>query len=338
MRQFPVRRLLSLTLTGGALAQPLVPIDQAAWTSDGAYLVTARGRQLQVLDGQDGHLVKAASVPGEKMVYISFSPDSGREEPNWLSGMAVAGRYALTGGGDHMLHWWIIPELEVVAKYEASYGLTGLSLGGQGKVGGYTDSSTRDLDASMMIVRWNSTGEDGSDSVTASSLPDLIQPYSSETFGVPQVSPGGEWALGRVDETVRLWQLGGDQVTSQELPGLTMDSLRLGASHFYRLTKGAVEQYAYSAPTVVVRSFETTALDAAVDEDETRLVLWTGKSIVLWSLLKVDPAESWEQTCEGVTLCPDGGKVLLHFKERFEAWDFQGEKELFEIPRAKVAR
>ncbi len=335
MTLFAARFLLSLTLTGVALAQTPVPVDQAAWTSDGAYLVAARGRQLRVLDGQDGHLVKAAQVPGSEKVYISFSPDTGREEPNWLSGMAVAGRYALTGGGDHMLHWWTVPELEVIGEYEASYGLTGLSLGGQGKVGGYTDSSTRDLDASMMIVRLKAEGEEGSEAVTASRLPDLMQPYSSETFGVPQVSPGGEWALGRVDEAVRLWRLSAEGVTSQELPGLTMDSLRLGGEHFYRLTQGEVEQYAYSAPTVVVRSFETTARDAAVNEEESRLVLWTGKSIVIWSLLEVEPAESWEQSCEGVTLCPDGGKVLLHFKDHFEAWDLQGEKKLFEIPRAK---
>lgn len=320
--------LAAAALTSSAFAKPSTRVERAGWTGDGAYLVTSLGRNLTVLDGRDGHLVKTAPVPGDSVVYISFSPDSGHEEENWLSGLAVSGQYALTGGGDKMLYWWKIPELEVINGIETSYGLTGLSLGGQGLVGGYTDSSTRYLDSDMRVVRLQ--GEE----VTSNMLPDLVPPYSSETFGVPQISPGGEWAVGRVDDKTRLWHLSPQDITSEEIPEVTVEEIELGTSYFYRSTGSVVQRYSYAAPTVVERAFAVAdAIEVAVDGEEQRLVVRTADAIWLLDQTGQEAPQEWKQTCQAMTLCPDGKKVLLWHEKRVEAWDLDTRQKLFEAPR-----
>jgi WD40 repeat protein len=328
MKRWLTVLLLLALLQLGALAHPTsVTVTGAGWTSDGAYLVTTGpSRSLRVHHGSTGTVVKEVTAPGEVSTYIAFSPDSGYDQPNELGYLAVSGTYAVTASADYTLHWWKIPELEIAQQSSTTYNLVGLSLAAEGTVAAYTDTSTRYLDSCMTLVRWSAP-----EGLTSESFSDLSAPDSSSSFGVPRLSPNGQWAAARVADTVKLWNL-----LTPGLPAVDLGQmpLAMGNSFYYSADAKGVSQNSYAAEQMR-HLICPEATDLAVDQAENLLLALAGDGLWIWELSTSNPPRQWTKSAEKMTICPDGKKVGLWQKDHLEVWDLETEKLLFKLDRPR---
>lgn len=321
--------LTFLAVFGASVAAEPLTISRAAWSSDGAYLVTTGPeRKIRVHDGNSGQLIKEVTAPGDLTTYVSFSPDSGTEEANSLNALAVSGQYALTGSTDGALHWWSLPDLMVAQQTTIDYQLQGLSLARDGKVAAYTDTSTRYLDSNMALLRWLEA------EVSRTSFRDLPPPDSSQTFGVPRLSPNGAWAIALVSDQLRLWSLEQPEPSYLELSGGT--PFVMGDAHFYATEADTLTQYAYTATEKALQKIPLAGSKGiALDGKETRLVVLAPDAVLIWDLTRPGQSLRWSKTAESLTLSPDGKKLGLWQEDRMDVWSLDTEKLLFSLARPR---
>jgi len=270
-------------------------------------------------------VLKALNVPGDPIVSVSFSPDSSHEEDNVVSQLAVSGDYALTGSTDHALHWWSLPSLKNPITAESTYGLGGLSLSAEGKVAGWTSTSSRYLDSEMSLLRWTDEG------ARSGSFSDLPPPDSNSSYGVPQFSPDGRWAMARTGSDVQLWNLAEADTPSQIVANVDFSGLALGNSHFFTPIQGGLSMRAYAKPNEEVRRFLCPNAYAWVDAQETRLLGYTSEAIWSWEVSAPDKPRKFIKASQGASFSPDLRRAALWQKSRLEVWDMQSFRMLYKL-------
>lgn len=323
-----LKSALLLTVLGLSAWAQDAGISNVGWSADGRYLVTVNpsSRRLRVHDGSTGLLLKAVTAPGEKTAYISFSPDSGREEPNSLGALAVSGDCALTAGKDQILQWWRLPALDLVASAQGSYAVRGVSLGGEGQIGAYTCTSSRDLDSEMNAL-WLTNG-----AIQSRLFSELPPPDSSESFGVPQFSPDGAWAVAKASDTLQVWRMEPAGTTKISSASLDVAGMALGNTHFFTVDPQGVAMRSYQAPDIEIRRFVCPgAVEAAVDGDETRLVV-RGPKVLVWDLSGQAQPQQWAVSADALWAAPDLSKLALRRAGLLEVWDVPSGKKVYALP------
>ncbi|MBS2040586.1 hypothetical protein JST97_36705 [bacterium] len=323
-------KLAIIALTLLALALPVSAeeggITRAGWSAGGKYLVTVGGnRRLRVHDGASGLVLKALRVPGDSSVFVSFSPDSGHNEDNVVTQLAVSGDYALTGSTDHSLRWWSLPHLKNSATAESTYGLVGLALSAQGQLASCTSTSTRYLDSEMSLFRRTDQG------VKSSSFSQLPPADSSSSYGTACFSPDGHWAMAYTGSGVQLWNLAEDSMPSQVLNDLDPSGLALGNTHFFARVADGFSMRSYLKPEQEVRRFLCPGGFAWVDDAETHLLMHNSQGIWSWDLNAPEAPHKWAKKSEGIAVSPDLKRVALWQKNTLEIWDVPSSKMLYQL-------
>ena len=192
----------------------------------------------------------------------------------------------------------------------------------------YSESSTRYLDSSVGLVRWTDSG------LAETPLPDLPPPDSSSSFGVPQLSPDGKWAVGGVADEFRLWNLEKPDAPSITLVGISPESLAMGSQHYYTLVGQEIIRRSYDTPVVEDQSYACPGGGRlAVDESERHLVGLFDDGVSIWNLDQDNTLRQWSVKAENLTLCPDGKTIGLWKKGWFEIWNLDSQTFLFKLPR-----
>ena len=301
-------------------------IQAAGWSAAGKYLVTIGGhRRLRVHDGASGKLLRAVRVPGDPGVYVSFSPDSGHDEENVVSTLAVSGDCALTGSTDHNLHWWTLPQLKNPVSAQSSYGLVGIALAAEGKLASCTSTSTRYLDSELSLLRWTEQG------VSGGSFSELPPPDSSSSFGVVRFSPDGHWAMGYTGSGVQLWNLAEAKTPSQIVQGIDSSALALGNAYFFTRVPDGLSMRSYLLPDQEVRRFRCPDGSPWVDAGETRLLLTNSQEIWSWDLAAPNTPRKWAKKSLAATISPDLRRAALWQKTALEVWDLPTSKMLYKL-------
>ena len=324
----PLRCLfLALLLCLPALSEP-GGISAAAWSADGKHLVTIGSkRRLRVHQGDTGKIVKAITVPGEATTLISFSPDSGSQEENRLTQLCLSGDRVVTVGLDHNLHWWSLPGLQPLAQSSATYGVVGLSMGGE--ITAYTATSSRYLDAEISWVRLSKGKQEGS------MLPNLPPPDSSSSFGGPTVSPDGCWVMAMTAGEPTLWDMTNEEITTSVLDAKAhLGPWALGSQRFYTSRADGVRGYLYENPTaesLYIGCKDPRAL--MVTSDESRLVVQTRSGLSIYDLSSGTKLLGWGRPDQPpLTVSGDAKFGFVLTEKTLEVWEISTQRCLYRLP------
>lgn len=317
--------LFVLAFSSAGLAEP-GGISSAVFSGDGRYLVTTGGeRRLRLHDGTTGKVIRAVRAPGSATTWFSFSPDSGWEEPNPLSGLLISGNTVICGSGDDQLFWWKLPSLEFIAQGSSTYSQAGIAAADNGKKVICVSTSTRYLDSSIQLLEL----VDGK--VEDRGLPDLPPPDSSSSYGAPMLSPDGRWAAAWTGEGYQLWNLSSDYAESVPLDAVT--GLLLGNSHIYYIGQNGVTVRAYDSLETVIREIPCgRVIWSRLSDDEARLVIRTDGGLEVWDLTKEAPPYKWATEAERLSVSSDGRRVLVWDEKYVTAFSIDTQKTLFKLP------
>lgn len=325
IRPISLLPLLLLVLSVSAWADP-GGVDGAGFSNDNRYLVTIGGeRTVRLHDGNTGKLLRTVRAPGEASTWFSFSPDSGWEEPNNLYSLSVAGDVAVCCSSDDNIFWWKLPSLELIATGSSTYGAGAMAVSANGEKAVCISTSTRYLDSSIQLLELVEGSVHGLD------LPDLPPPDSSSSYGAPQLSPDGNWAVAWTGDGYQLWDI------SSRIPvSVSAENIQnpiLGRFHLYDFGSSGLDVYTHGSLQSPIRTFSCRNMVwAQVSHDETRLICRTAEGLEVWDLTHEGPPVEWRVPAERLTVSPDGRRALVWGEKTLTAFDIDTRKALFKLP------
>lgn len=292
-----------------------------AWSPDGRLLAAGTSAKRIVLFDASGRRTATLKGPGEPVTEISFSPDSSYPVADVVTHVAWGGATLAGGGEDGTVRLWSAPFQTPRLSLEEYYVCTGLAVSADGRRVAYTNSSTRHLEANLVLR----------DAATGARLELLDLPPPEGTFGAPSLSPDGTWlACGAPWGKVLLYR-SQQPVAAFEMKSQDAPFTALSRTHLAAATDDELALAPLSDPTRPVRMRLDGYSCLAFSPDGQTLALASDGQIRLLDPATLKERRRFAQPADRLVFSPGGNRYARALGGRVAIHDARDGRFLFQL-------